>query len=240
MHPISDFFLDSGLSDEGVSSGSLVDTADSADSADSAESGESGESVESGESGESGDLASSGSLGVETEVRPSTSTAAARPAEVVPVPTPPLFIVPKPSALEPTAKPSMSLDSSDEKTGEASDLLDLNSATADELAALPGLDAVRAGLIVSHRASIGGFRAKTQLHDVFGITDPIYDRIAPLVTVRAVPASGDTVKRPLSDKASAPAAPDLALPDVPESPSVPATPSLPERVPTLEPSLPVP
>lgn len=65
--------------------------------------------------------------------------------------------------------------------------LDPNYATLEQLAALPGMDANRAGLIVSHRQSIGRFKSVSDLLDVFGVSEPVYEKIKPHLKVAPPP-----------------------------------------------------
>ena len=62
-------------------------------------------------------------------------------------------------------------------------LVDLNSATAQELDALPGIGPVLAQRIVAHRDEQGPFRSVDQLDDVPGIGPTIFAELAELVTV---------------------------------------------------------
>jgi len=62
-------------------------------------------------------------------------------------------------------------------------LIDLNSATASELDALPGIGPVLAQRIVAHRDEQGPFRSVDQLDDVPGIGPTIFAELAGLVTV---------------------------------------------------------
>jgi len=56
--------------------------------------------------------------------------------------------------------------------------LDINTATEEELARIPDIDAVRARLIVQHREAVLGFRRIDQLRDVFGISETLYQQIS--------------------------------------------------------------
>lgn len=67
--------------------------------------------------------------------------------------------------------------------GAGSGLLDLNTATADELDALPGIGPVLARRIVAHRDELGPFRSVDQLEDVPGIGPAIAAELVELVTV---------------------------------------------------------
>jgi competence protein ComEA len=62
-------------------------------------------------------------------------------------------------------------------------LVDLNSASAQELDALPGIGPVLAQRIVAHRDEQGPFRSVDQLDDVPGIGPTIFAELAELVTV---------------------------------------------------------
>jgi competence protein ComEA len=62
-------------------------------------------------------------------------------------------------------------------------LVDLNTATAQELDALPGIGPVLAERIVAHRDEQGPFRSVDQLDDVPGIGPTIFAELAELVTV---------------------------------------------------------
>jgi competence protein ComEA len=66
-------------------------------------------------------------------------------------------------------------------TATASGTLDLNTATAAQLEALPGIGPALAERIVSRRAAHGRFRAPSELDDVPGIGKKALERILPLV-----------------------------------------------------------
>ncbi|MFN3595649.1 MAG: helix-hairpin-helix domain-containing protein [Rubricoccaceae bacterium] len=66
--------------------------------------------------------------------------------------------------------------------------LSLNTASADALAALPGLDRLTAEAIVRHRAREGPFRALPELLHVAGVSEDVYARLRPFLTVD-VPAT---------------------------------------------------
>lgn len=65
----------------------------------------------------------------------------------------------------------------------AGGLLNLNTATAAELEALPGVGPVLAGRIVEYRDQHGGFRTVDELRDVPGIGDAIFAELESQVTV---------------------------------------------------------
>jgi len=61
--------------------------------------------------------------------------------------------------------------------------LDLNSATLEELQALPGIGPVLAQRILDFRSAHGRFDSAEQLKEVRGIGDAIYQEIVDLITV---------------------------------------------------------
>jgi competence protein ComEA len=61
--------------------------------------------------------------------------------------------------------------------------LDINTASAQELDALPGVGPVMAGRIVAYRQAHGAFTSVDQLQDVSGIGPSKYKQLAPLVSV---------------------------------------------------------
>ena len=62
--------------------------------------------------------------------------------------------------------------------------LDLNTASAEDLEAVPGLGPSRAGAIVADRAARGPFGAVQELDRVRGFGPATVQRLAPFVTVR--------------------------------------------------------
>lgn len=62
-------------------------------------------------------------------------------------------------------------------------LLDLNRATPEEFAELPGIGPVLAERIAAHREEVGGFRAVGDLRDIAGIGEKKFQAVADLVTV---------------------------------------------------------
>ncbi len=76
-------------------------------------------------------------------------------------------------------------------------VVDLNSATAQELESLPGIGAVLAERVIAYRKSVGRFRTVEDLREVAGIGSKKFDRLKPLVTVAAAETKRNTEKRPL-------------------------------------------
>ena len=67
---------------------------------------------------------------------------------------------------------------------ESSARVDLNSASADELARLPGIGPAKAEAIIRHRAE-EPFRQPEDLRKVKGVGDKLYDRLKDKITVGA-------------------------------------------------------
>ncbi len=61
--------------------------------------------------------------------------------------------------------------------------IDLNRATAEELATLPGIGAAKAAAIVEYRASSGAFASLEDLEAVRGIGPALVAKLRPLVTL---------------------------------------------------------
>jgi competence protein ComEA len=74
--------------------------------------------------------------------------------------------------------------------------VNLNTATKDELVALPGIGPAKAQAILDYRAQHGGFRTVDELKDVKGIGAKRYEKIkaeltvTPMRTAAARPAAG--------------------------------------------------
>jgi len=76
-------------------------------------------------------------------------------------------------------------------------VLDLNRASAADLASLPGVGAVLAQRVIAFRQSVGGFQTIEELREVKGIGAKKFDQIKPLVTVAARGSKGEADKQPL-------------------------------------------
>jgi competence protein ComEA len=61
--------------------------------------------------------------------------------------------------------------------------IDLNTATVEELMTIDGLGEKRAGLIVAYRQEIGSYSDVSQIKDIKGIGDSLYQQVAPYLTV---------------------------------------------------------
>ncbi len=67
--------------------------------------------------------------------------------------------------------------------GSASELINLNTATAEELDTLPGVGPSTAQKIIAYREQNGAFGSVEQLNDVSGIGDATFEKLKDLVTV---------------------------------------------------------
>lgn len=66
--------------------------------------------------------------------------------------------------------------------------VNLNTASRDELLAVPGIGPTKAQAILDHRAAHGPFRSVDDLREVKGFRGKLVERLRPELTVSAVPA----------------------------------------------------
>src|SRR5262249_13999161 len=88
-----------------------------------------------------------------------------------------------PHAAAPSDEPSVADAPSASSSVPAQELLDLNSATENQLDALPGIGPAKAKAIVAYRNSWGGFHSVDDLLQVKGIGDKLMDKLRPLVSI---------------------------------------------------------
>ena len=81
-----------------------------------------------------------------------------------------------PSVSEPSPEPQ----SEQAQTGVP---IDINTATAEELTALPGIGEVLAGRIVAYREQYGNYLSTEELMDVSGISEKKYEAIKDYITI---------------------------------------------------------
>ena len=102
---------------------------------------------------------------------------------VAPEPSPGVEITrPTPAATATTAPDASGADAS--PTGEAALSVNLNTASAQELTALPGIGETLAGRIVAHREENGPFVRIDQIMAVSGIGPGTYEKLRRYVRVR--------------------------------------------------------
>ena len=85
--------------------------------------------------------------------------------------------------------------------------LDLNTATKEQLDALPGIGPKKAEAIVQYRNEKGSFKSVDQLKEVSGIGEKIFQGIKNEVTVGAAPAEKPAEAAAVKPEAKADAAP---------------------------------
>ncbi len=69
------------------------------------------------------------------------------------------------------------------ETVDDSDLLNINTATVEQLVALPGIGETRAQDIIAHREAYGDFQSIQDITQVSGIGDGTLEKITPYITV---------------------------------------------------------
>ncbi|MCD8117180.1 MAG: helix-hairpin-helix domain-containing protein [Oscillospiraceae bacterium] len=73
------------------------------------------------------------------------------------------------------------LDTSEAAISSSAGLLDINTATAEELEALPGIGPVLAERIIAWREENGPFTSREDVLDVYGIGQATYEKLEPYI-----------------------------------------------------------
>lgn len=80
-------------------------------------------------------------------------------------------------------QPAVTEESAIENSGDEPLLVNINTASIEELDQLPGIGPALAQRIIDYREAYGGFIAPEELMEVKGIGKTVYERLAPYVTV---------------------------------------------------------
>jgi len=123
---------------------------------------------------------------------PADGGAAAPPPSALPSATPsapPTASPPASSSGSPAPSPSRAAEASPSEAA-PSGLVDVNSATAEQLDALPGIGPAKAAAIVAYRETEGPFRSKEDLLNVKGIGPSILAKIESAITLGGEGGSG--------------------------------------------------
>lgn len=75
------------------------------------------------------------------------------------------------------------LEDPDPKASDKDGRINLNTAKAEELMALPGIGAAKAQSILSYRDEKGGFSSTEEIMDITGIKEGVYSKIKDYITV---------------------------------------------------------
>lgn len=86
-----------------------------------------------------------------------------------------------------TIKPSETAPPSTEPTEKLPEIIDLNSATQQELESLPGIGPSKASEIIAYRQKIGRFVTIEEIQNVPGIGAVLFEKIRPYITVSNLP-----------------------------------------------------
>ena len=84
--------------------------------------------------------------------------------------------------------------------------VNINTASKEELNALPGIGPVKAEAIIKYREEKGPFKSVDELKNVYGIGDKILDRLKSEISVSSPDAATESAKAATEAAAPAPAA----------------------------------
>ena len=76
-----------------------------------------------------------------------------------------------------------SIDNPERSTGISSVLVNLNTATIEELMTLPSIGQERAELIIKYRTDHGGFKSTDEIQEVSGIGPATFEKLKDMITV---------------------------------------------------------
>jgi competence protein ComEA len=107
-----------------------------------------------------------------------------------------VFVIARPGAASPTqASSGDRVPAKAAKTGTLS-TVNINTASAKELDALPGIGAKTAALIVEYRQKNGPFKKIEELMNVRGVGEKSFLKLKPQLTVTPLPATTVKAERP--------------------------------------------
>jgi len=95
-----------------------------------------------------------------------------------------IYIVSSEETKELTAQQQVLGEQGADKSPKESGLINLNTATAEQLTELPGIGEAKAAGILEYRARIGQFTAIEEIKNVSGIGEAMYEKIKDKITVK--------------------------------------------------------
>lgn len=83
------------------------------------------------------------------------------------------------------------LPAREKKGAEQKQVIDVNTATAEEWETLPGIGKVLANRLIKYREKLGGFSSLEQVKKTYGISDSVFEQIRPLLRLQPEMVSGN-------------------------------------------------